>query len=236
MTSSGPQIHADSEVRRQRRIAQAAARPSALVLIDLQNDYCHADGAFAQSGLRVAELPGLVSVTNELLAAARAGGRAIIWTRTIWDGDADLGLLGRRSPFLTGGPLRRGSWGAQLLDGLDVQPSADVIVDKQRFDAFHQTELEAVLAARGIGTLVVGGVRTDFCVESTVRAAFFRDLDVLVARDAVAGYVPALHDGSLAVMNTVFAQVIDASAALAFLREPSTEAAAAAVADDKESP
>ena len=104
--------------------------------------------------------------------------------------------------------LRTGTWGAQPVDGLDVS-SEDHVMTKKRFSSFHETELDQVLTDTGVDTLVVADVRTDFCVESTVRDAFFRDFDVVVARDAVAGFFPDLHDASLRVMDTVFASVQD---------------------------
>jgi nicotinamidase-related amidase len=202
----GARVHGDSDERRTQRLADASGRPCALLLIDLQNDYCHPDGVFARAGFTVADLPALVTATNALIASARAAGAPLIWTATTWEDADDVGLLGRRSPFLAADGLRRGSWGAAMLDELDFQPDADRVVEKRRFSAFHETGLVGELGDAEV--LVVGGVRTDFCVESTVRDAFFRDYDVFVVSDAVAGYVDVLHESSLRLMNTVFAQVV----------------------------
>ncbi|GEL25290.1 isochorismatase [Pseudonocardia sulfidoxydans NBRC 16205] len=179
---------------------------TALVVIDVQNDYCHPDGVFAGAGLRVADLDGLVDQINLLVAAARAGGCPVVWVRMEWDDDTQVGLLAERSPFLAEAGLRTGTWGAELVAGLDRRPG-DTEVRKRRFSAFHDTTLDDVLAGLGATTIVVAGVRTDFCVESTVRDAFFRDLRVVVAADAVAGYLDELHHHSLRLMGTVFAQV-----------------------------
>ncbi|TDD37516.1 cysteine hydrolase [Actinomadura sp. KC06] len=190
---------------------------TALLVIDMQNDYCHPDGVFAQAGLRVRDLDELVGEVNTLAAAARSAGRPVIWVRMEWDGDADVGLLADRSPFLRTQGLRRGTWGSELLAGLDRAPDDHEVI-KTRFDAFHRTGLRELLHDLDVGTLVVAGVRTDFCVESTVRQAFFHDLRVIVPREAVAGYVDDLHLGSLRLMGTVFAEVgsvSDAAAALA---------------------
>lgn len=185
---------------------------TALLVIDMQNDYCHPDGVFAQAGLRVTGLDDLVGQVNALAAAARSAGRPVIWVRMEWAQDADVGLLAERSPFLRTQGLRRGTWGGELLGGLDRAPGDHEIV-KSRFDAFHGTGLDDLLRGLGVGTLVMAGVRTDFCVESTVRAAFFRDLRAVVAREAVAGYVEDLHTASLRLMNTVFAEVVPAEEA-----------------------
>lgn len=179
---------------------------TAVVVIDVQNDYCHPDGVFARAGLRVPDLDGLVTRINTLVAAARSGGHPVIWVRMEWDEDSQVGLLAERSPFLATEGLRTGTWGAGPVGGLDHR-TEDTVVRKRRFSAFHESRLDDVLAALNAGTLVVAGVRTDFCVESTVRDAFFRDLRVVVADDAVAGYVDDLHRHSLRLMGTVFAQV-----------------------------
>jgi ureidoacrylate peracid hydrolase len=207
--ASGVAIHAHSDERRQQRLLAARGRRAGLVLVDLQNDYCHPDGVFARAGFVVPDPTALVAAVNALIAAARASDAPVVWTATVWRDRDDLGRLAERSPFLAEDGLRRNSWGAQLLDGLDVDREADLVVEKRRFSAFHETALADELAARRLETLVVGGVRTDFCVESTVRDAFFRDYDVFVVEPATAGYVPALHEHSLQLMNTVFAQVVD---------------------------
>lgn len=195
--------------------ADLEGRRAAVVVIDVQNDYCHPDGAFAGVGLTLADLDGLVASVNRLTAAARAAGQPVVWVRMIWDTDEDPGILGRRSPFMANA-LRRGSWGAQPVDGLEVDP-ADHVVEKRRFSAFHETALDDLLREQGVTTLVAAGVRTDFCVESTVRDAMFRDLEVLVPRETVAGYVADLHEHSLRLMDTVFAWVVPLDEVLAFL-------------------
>jgi nicotinamidase-related amidase len=213
--AQGARVHGDSDERRAARLAAASGRACALLLIDLQNDYCHADGVFARAGFTVADLPALVRATNAVIAAARAASVPVIWTATTWKDSDDVGLLAQRSPFLAAGGLRPGTWGWQILDGLDYDAANDVVVEKRRFSAFHETGLPTVLGDAEV--LVVGGVRTDFCVESTVRDAFFRDYDVFVVRDAVAGFVPALHEHSLRLMNTVFAQVVNSAEASGLL-------------------
>jgi ureidoacrylate peracid hydrolase len=190
-------------------------RGSALVVVDMQNDYCHPDGVFHRAGLRIdaRDRNRLVANINRLADALRAAGDPVVWARMVWDDAADLGLLAERSPFLREEGLRRGTWGAEALEGLEVRPS-DWVVEKRRFSAFYASDLEERLRQAEVSRLLVAGVSTDFCVESTVRDAFFRDFDVLVIRDGVAGYRPALHDGALETMGTVFARVISTDEAL----------------------
>jgi ureidoacrylate peracid hydrolase len=191
---------------------------TAVVVVDMQNDYCHPDGVFFRAGLQLVGLEQLVESVNTLTAAARAARAPVFWVAMVWDGPDDLGLLRERSPFLAAEGLRRGTWGAELVDELTVVPD-DHRVEKKRFSAFFESDLDRTLRAADISRLVVAGVRTDFCVESTVRDAFFRDYDVVVVRDAVAGYLPDLHDSSLRLMDTVFGRVVDLDTALAVLEE-----------------
>jgi ureidoacrylate peracid hydrolase len=189
---------------------------SAVVAVDLQNDYCHPAGVFHRAGLRLGDSDAIVANVNRLTRAARSAGAPVVWVTMVWERREDLGLLAERSPFLRDEGLRRGTWGAQLLEGLDVQPG-DWRVEKKRFSAFYATSLDQDLRAENVGRLFLAGVRTDFCVESTVRDAFFRDYDAIVVADAVAGYIPRFHESSLTLMGTVFARIMDTESAIALL-------------------
>ncbi|WP_037062687.1 cysteine hydrolase family protein [Pseudonocardia acaciae] len=184
-----------------------------LLLIDLQNDFCHPDGVFARGGLVLDDPDGLVDRVNRLVGAARSGSVPVAWVRMLYDCAEDAGLIATRGPGIAGAAVHRGTWGARLLDGLDARED-DLWVEKDRFSAFLGTDLQRRLADREITRLVVGGVRTDFCVESTVRDAFMRDFEVVLVRDAVAGYFPDLHENSLRAQGTVFAEVVSLDRAI----------------------
>lgn len=209
-------VHVSSPtVHRQALPERLHGRP-ALLVVDMQNDFVHPDGVFAAAGLRVDDADPLVEQINRLVATMRERRDPVVWIKMIWDETADGGLLFDRSPFLAAGGLRRGTWGAELVDGLDVRPE-DRVVEKRRFSAFFDTDLESALADEGVDTVVACGVRTDFCVESTVRDAMFRDFAAIVPREAVAGYVPELHESSLRLMGTVFAWVASIDETLGLL-------------------
>lgn len=185
-----------------------ATSQAAVLVVDAQNDFCSPEGVFDRAGLRIDDLPDLVSTINDVTMRARSAGVPVVWVRMEWRDNGDVGILAERSHFLRDEGLREGSWGAQIVSGLAVAPD-DLHMTKRRFSAFYNTELHDLLQRHGTRKLYVLGVRTDFCVESTVRDAFFRDYEVTVVADGVRGYFATLHEGSLAVMSTVFAQVAD---------------------------
>lgn len=179
-----------------------------MLLIDLQNDYCHPDGVFARKAqFNVDSIPAIYPNLQKAIRACRERNIPVIWVAMVWDSDEEVGILAERSLFLQKEGLRRGTWGAEVVSELEKLPH-DPVVEKKRFSSFFDTTLSDVLDRHGVRKLIVGGVRTDFCVESTVRDAFFRDYDVVVLSDGVAGYFPLLHEGSLRVMGTVFAKVM----------------------------
>ena len=102
--------------------------------------------------------------------------------------------------------LADGSWDAAILDEFAPRP-AEGVSDKNRPSAFYAPAMEAALARLDVDTLVVCGVTTSCCVESTVRDASQRDYKVFVARDAVAEMDEARHDASLATMGALFADL-----------------------------
>jgi len=181
-------------------------RRYATLVIDMQNDFVADGGVLPRAGLNNAAAKAIVPRVRELVEWSRAAGLPVLWVKMIWHRDEDVGVLAERSPFLRHEGLRAGTWGAELVAGLTAAPG-EPVVEKRRFSAFFGTGIDDRLRALTVTGLLVAGVRTDFCVESTVRDAFFRDYRVLVVRDCVAGYVAELHDHSLRVMGTVFAQV-----------------------------
>jgi ureidoacrylate peracid hydrolase len=116
--------------------------------------------------------------------------------------------------------MRLGQIGALALGTADIEIPAeagvdpsDFVIDKPRYSAFFGTALDMLLAARGIRTLMVGGVTTSMCVESSVRDAAQRDIRTFVVRDAVADFDAARHAASLSAMAFGFARLIGAAPA-----------------------
>ena len=99
-----------------------------------------------------------------------------------------------------------GTWDAAFDSRLAVEAS-DVVVSKARYSAFYGTELERVLRERGVRTLIICGVTTEMCVESTLRDGFFRDFRIVLAADAVASVDRARHAATLQTVEYGFGAV-----------------------------
>ena len=175
----------------------------ALIVVDLQNGFCHPEGSLPRLGLGLAGVDAAVSGAAVAVRQARAAGLPVIFTRHQYrPGRADegprLSELGGSLAALDG--LAAGSWDAAVVDELGSGPG-DMFIDKVRFDAFLWTSLDPLLHGLGATELVVCGVVTNICVESTVRAAFMRDYRVTLLADCCAAATPRLHDLGVEVMG-----------------------------------
>ncbi len=181
---------------------------TALMNIDLQDCFVRDSPVFAPDG------PAVVERLNRLSAACREAGIAVIHTRLVLRPDgSDLGLLGETSPPARAGLFNDGAPSAQLDEELVVR-DGDIILDKPRFGAFFGTDLEEILRRRGIDTLIIGGVVTNVCCETTAREAMQREFRVFFLGDgtaaaAMGGLTAAeLQRASLATLGFLFGQVL----------------------------
>ena len=173
---------------------------TALLVVDVQNDFCHPDGHFARHGKDVSHIQAMLRGVVSFVATAQSCGIKTFFIRqmTLPNGRSDSPAWLRfkcrdgKSPDYT----LPGSWGWQLVDGLQIRPE-DWDVGKFRPDAFVNTPLDALLRANGIETTVILGTTTEGCIESTVRGASYHDYYVVVVRDLVQSPNPVLHGGSM---------------------------------------
>ena len=176
---------------------------SAVLLIDLQNEVLHPSGGLA--GDFPATAGPLLEAIRTLVAWARTVDVPVIWVRLAFrPGHVDAV---RDSMSRTKGTLLDGSWGAELYDGLG-RLAEDIVITKKRPSAFFDTDLRVVLRGLGVERLIVGGVSTNWAVESTVRDGHSHDLRMVVVREAVGTPFADLHEPSLRSMATVFASVV----------------------------
>jgi ureidoacrylate peracid hydrolase len=158
----------------------------ALLVIDMQNSFCHPDGVMYDAlGQPLFEIDKTVMATAEAVAAARAAHVPVVFTRHQYrSGHVDFGPLFPQFRDLLQakqGLLAR-TWDADIIDELEFGPS-DLVVDKARLDAFYNTSLDTLLRNMGISRIAIGGVITNACVETSTRAAAMRDYQVTVLSD-----------------------------------------------------
>jgi nicotinamidase-related amidase len=182
----------------------------ALLIIDMQRDFLEAGGFGEMLGNDVIQLRRTIEPNRRLLAAWRAAGLLVIHTREGHRPDlADLPpakkIRGRSATCIgDAGPmgriLVRGEAGHDIIPELYPQPGEPVI-DKPGKGAFFATDLQAILQHRGITQLIVTGVTTEVCVNTTVREANDRGYDCLVLEDCAGSYFPRFHEMGLAMIK-----------------------------------
>ena len=176
-----------------------------LLIVDLQNDFLHPDGAYARGGQANADIAALPARLAPLADALRKAGGWVISTQfTLVPGKGGEPFISphlkQMRPFLRKGDFAPGSWGHQLVDAL--QP-ADLTVEKVAYSAFYMTRMEWVLRKAGIDTLIVGGIVTNGGVASTVRDAHVRDFPTCVLSDGCAAFSRETHERAIADLATV---------------------------------
>ncbi|HEX4248110.1 MAG TPA: isochorismatase family cysteine hydrolase [Pseudonocardia sp.] len=178
---------------------------TALLVVDMQNGFCHPEGSLPSLGLSLAGADRSVRQSALAVEQARRAGMPVVFTRHVYrPGRADEGqnLTAMSAQLADIDGLAAGSWDGGVVDELGWTP-ADMTVDKVRFDAFLWTSLDPLLRGLGVTHLQVCGVVTNICVESTVRAAFMRDYRVTLLGDACAAQTARLHELGLEVMGSI---------------------------------
>jgi nicotinamidase-related amidase len=176
---------------------------TALFVIDIQRDFAAPDGFSSKVGNDMSTMEPAIDAIQTIIPAARRAGLKLVFMRVITRDETDpavlLRLMARRGRAGGAALCRAGTPGA---DYYRVAPEPDDIeIEKIRFDSFIETTLDEQLRANGIDTIIVTGVSTDCCVDSTARSAFQRDYDVFVVADACAAGSPYLHNGALAALE-----------------------------------
>ncbi|MCL3819627.1 cysteine hydrolase family protein [Aeromicrobium wangtongii] len=182
---------------------------SALLVIDMQNGFLDAKGSMAAIGMPADQLQPSIAGTQRLIESARAAGVPVIFTRYQYmPGYADGGILPNElvPAMREADALVTGTWDAEVADVVAPR-EGEVIIDKARPSSFYGTQLEPVLTSLGVRNLVLCGVTTNICVETTARDAGQRDYRVHVISDACAEYEQARHEHALNTIGFTFGWV-----------------------------
>ena len=224
-------------MKEQSNVIDVPARPApfeldpsttAVVVVDMQNDFASPGGMFDRAGIDIAGVQAIVPNIRAVLEAARANGIFVVYLKMAFQPDlSDAGYpasptwlkhslfeVGTEVTSPDGEPSRiliRDYWNTDIVP--DLTPKADdVVMYKPRCSGFFETELHDVLTKRGVQRLIVVGATTSVCVDSTVRDAMFRDYHCLVVSDATAEPIAAdaqrsNHEASLLTFERLFAHV-----------------------------
>ena len=217
---------------------------TALVCIDFQRDFVEPGGFGEALGNDVSTLRPAVAPTERVLAAARDLGLTVIHTREghrpdltdLFPAKRDRGAptlrIGDEGPM--GRILVRGSRGHDIIP--ELYPTAgEVVLDKPGKGAFYSTDLETILRARGVTHLILTGVTTEVCVQTTAREANDRGFDCLVLSDCVGSYFPEFQRVGLQMISAqggIFGWVAKSQALLPALLPgalPATRATSATI-------
>jgi nicotinamidase-related amidase len=178
---------------------------TALLIVDLQNDFLHPDGAYARGGQTSTDIAALPERLLPVADALRRKGGWVVSTQfTLVPGKGGKPFvsphLKQLRPFLGKGDFAPGSWGHALVDSL--QP-ADLSVEKVAYSAFYIPRLEWVLRKAGIDTLFVCGIVTNGGVASTLRDAHVRDFRTILLTDGCAAFSQEVHERAIADLATI---------------------------------
>lgn len=194
---------------------------SAVVVIDMQNAYASPGGYVDLAGFDIAGAAGVIGRVGQVLTTAREAGVQVVYLQNGWDVDyVEAGTPAspnwhksnalktmRNRPELAGQLLARGGWDYDLVDAL-APKSGDIRVHKTRYSAFFNSQLDSILRARGIRTLVFVGIASNVCVESTLRDAFHLEYFSVMLGDATHHLGPDfVHQATLYNVETFFGWV-----------------------------
>ena len=203
---------------------------SALIVVDMQNDFVHPDGGFAQRARANPEaqidmpfLMGTIPFVRRLADSFRAAGRPVVYIAHVLKPDYSdaqfpywrhaRGALAGNRTFIT-----EGTWGAQIIDELKPHEGEHLVV-KKGFGGFSNTPLDTILRAMGVTTCVVAGVTTCVCVSTTIRGGVEHNYRMILVKDAIAEVSRETHEAELKTMQRVFADVKTTDDVVAMLAE-----------------
>jgi ureidoacrylate peracid hydrolase len=187
-------------------------RAAALVIVDVQNDFCHEDGAAAKMGLDISAVQAVVPAIEELIDLARETDVPRIYLRgehSRWfNSDVWIrrGAKGRSVDAVRTPIVQAGSWGAAFYR---VSPRDDeLVITKHRYSGFAYTPLELALQTLKVTNVVISGTATNVCVEATARDAIMRGYYPVIVADCVASGQAHLHESALEDMEEYLGAVV----------------------------
>jgi ureidoacrylate peracid hydrolase len=197
---------------------KANPQHTALLVVDVQNDFCAKEGAYGKIGADLSMVKEMVPRLSSFIEEARKIGFLVVFIRNNYNSSDNWYLSDswleqaerrRRGLYVDIPMCVQDSWGADfyLLKPRRNEP----IVTKHRFDAFEGTDLDLILRSKGIKTIILTGFATNVCVETTARRGFVKDYYVIVLRDLVASDSREMHEAALKNLDMYFGQVLNSN-------------------------
>jgi len=181
-------------------------KTSALLVIDMQRDFL-CEGA----PLEGYKCRDIVFNVKKLIEFSRENDIPVLWAIHVHSPHGgDMGLMEDMWPKTgpKGGGLVKGKAGAEIYDGLPRPLDSEVVIEKHRYSAFFQTDLELHLRRLGVDTLIITGMHTNICCQTTARDGFMRDFKIVFVSDGVASFTPELHKAGLVDIAVAFGRVL----------------------------
>lgn len=187
---------------------------AALLIIDMQNDFCDDEGASARNGQDLTHVQAIVPTLHRLAGAARQAGASVIFVRVSHDETTDSEVrLEHRNPDRVPTCIE-GTWDAEWY--ADLRPAeGDIVVTKHRFSAFINTPLDLILRSRGIRTIIPTGTVTNVCVESTARDGHMLDYYVVFPADGAGPTDLDAHEATPKNIRQHFGDVVSSDEIIA---------------------
>ncbi len=175
-----------------------------LMVIDVQNDYCSRNGGLGKKGADLSMIEEMIPRLAKFLTRYRKLGLPIIHTKNVHSDENNSPSLIRKNMHVLAKP---GSWGGDWFENYsEFRPrDNEHVIGKNRFSSFEGTNLDLMLRSAGIETVILTGVTTEVCVETTARVAFVKDYNVIVVKDCVATLSKEIHEASLKTLENFFA-------------------------------
>lgn len=194
-----------------------------LIVVDVQNDFCHSKGAFSKRNVDQSHIHTIMPQLIFLIKKCRKFNLPIIFVRTIHDSWTNSpSWLGRMEGMAEKIPICfPDSWGAKFYK---VKPrESDCIVTKHRYTAFLGTDLDLILRSKGIEVILICGVVTNVCVETTARDGFNLNYHVIIVEDCCGAFSPEEHAAALNNISKYFGIVTDSKALIKIMERINME-------------
>ncbi len=190
---------------------KVAPENAAVVVVDMQNDFCHPNGASARNGCSTAMTEAMTPNLQRLVAEARRAGVPVVFVRMAQT-EHTMSEVQREHRLRRGTEVPvcvEGTWGVEFY-GVEPGPG-EAVVTKHRYSAFIGTDLDLVLRSKGVKSLIVTGVASNVCVESTARDGYMLDYYIVFMGDCSACSAGTeAHEGTLANIDRTFGVVASA--------------------------